>query len=278
VAQDGSDADSPFTKALVQTIQKPGLDIFRAFNEIGLIVARTTGGEQQPWLALSPITGDFYFSGSPAAPAAATAQAGNQQVKTSALKSHTGEVSSQASPPRSNITELERSAADESAWSQAVKVGTVASFNNYLTTYPTGAHSGQAQHRLADLGAPPTPQRSTILGAGPFDGKWITQVDCPKAGTAGAFSILVDADVMGGVFHGEKGDKGKAGWFSLDGKVRTDGVVELVARGIVNSRHLAAGNVPVGTEYGYRVSGRLKGSEGNGERVGGRFCKVTFSK
>jgi len=63
VAQDGADGDSPFSKALAETLRKPGLDIFRAFNEVGLIVARETSGEQQPWVSLSPIKGDFYFAG-----------------------------------------------------------------------------------------------------------------------------------------------------------------------------------------------------------------------
>src|SRR5262245_1142988 len=62
VAQDGSEGNSPFSKALAQTIRTPGLDIFRAFNEVGLIVSRATGGEQQPWVSLSPIKGDFYFA------------------------------------------------------------------------------------------------------------------------------------------------------------------------------------------------------------------------
>ena len=65
VARDGTDDNSPFTKALAQTIRTPGLDIFRAFNEVGLVVARETGGEQQPWVSLSPIKGDFYFAGLP---------------------------------------------------------------------------------------------------------------------------------------------------------------------------------------------------------------------
>ena len=65
VAQDGTDGDSPFSMALAQTIRKPGLDIFRAFNEVGLVVARATAGEQQPWVSLSPIKGDFYFAGQP---------------------------------------------------------------------------------------------------------------------------------------------------------------------------------------------------------------------
>ena len=68
VAQDGADGDSPFSKALADTMRKPGLDIFRAFNEVGLLVSRATNGEQQPWMSLSPIKGDFYFAGLPEPP------------------------------------------------------------------------------------------------------------------------------------------------------------------------------------------------------------------
>ena len=68
VAQDGRGADSPYTKALVQGMRQPGLDIFRLFNQVGLQVKRTTGGSQQPWVSTSPIDGDFYFSGPPRAP------------------------------------------------------------------------------------------------------------------------------------------------------------------------------------------------------------------
>jgi uncharacterized caspase-like protein len=67
VAQDGADGDSPYTKALAQTIRKPGLDVFRTFNEVGLAVASATGGTQQPWVSLSPIKGDFYFVDPPEA-------------------------------------------------------------------------------------------------------------------------------------------------------------------------------------------------------------------
>jgi hypothetical protein len=119
---------------------------------------------------------------------------------------------------------------------------------------------------------------SNAQSAGPFDGKWTAIVTCPPAEGAGNFTLLVDADVNGGVFSGEKGDKGKPGWYSLTGNVRSDGTIELVARGIVNSSRLAAGNVPVGTEYGYPITGRLEGSKGNGARQGGRPCNVTFSK
>jgi len=63
VAQDGADGNSPYTKALVQTIRKPGINIFRTFNEVGLAVTSATSGAQQPWVSASPIKGEFYFAG-----------------------------------------------------------------------------------------------------------------------------------------------------------------------------------------------------------------------
>lgn len=63
VALDGSDGNSPYTKALAHTLRQPGLDIFRTFNEVALEVASATGGAQQPWFSASPIRGNFYFGG-----------------------------------------------------------------------------------------------------------------------------------------------------------------------------------------------------------------------
>ena len=61
VAQDGSDGNSPYTKALASTIKQSGLDIFQTFNRVGLAVKRETSGSQQPWVSSSPIDGTFYF-------------------------------------------------------------------------------------------------------------------------------------------------------------------------------------------------------------------------
>ena len=61
VALDGSEGNSPYTKALAATMRSPGLDIFQTFNAVGLQVKRAPGGSQQPWVASSPIDGSFYF-------------------------------------------------------------------------------------------------------------------------------------------------------------------------------------------------------------------------
>jgi hypothetical protein len=74
VATDGEGANSPYTAALAGSMQQPGLDIFRLFNQVGLQVKRSTGGSQQPWVSSSPIDGEFYFAGfAPPLPAPAPA-------------------------------------------------------------------------------------------------------------------------------------------------------------------------------------------------------------
>src|SRR5450755_1864742 len=63
VALDGDNGHSPYTRALVETMQRPGLDVLQTFNQVGLIVKRATRSSQQPWVSTSPIDGSFYFSG-----------------------------------------------------------------------------------------------------------------------------------------------------------------------------------------------------------------------
>ena len=77
VAQDGAGDNSPYTKALAETIRRPGLDVFQTFNEVGLTVKRVTGGSQQPWVSSSPIAGNFYFAGTTAHPSVNEIQTGH---------------------------------------------------------------------------------------------------------------------------------------------------------------------------------------------------------
>ena len=58
-----SDANSPYSRALAETIRTPGLDIFQSFNQVGLVVKEAIGGSQQPWVSISPIEGEFFFAG-----------------------------------------------------------------------------------------------------------------------------------------------------------------------------------------------------------------------
>lgn len=80
VALDGADGNSPYTTALAAAMRKPGLDIFRTFNEVGLAVSAATAGAQKPFLTSSPIQGEFFFGPpNPAAQAAVAAIAAPSQ-------------------------------------------------------------------------------------------------------------------------------------------------------------------------------------------------------
>ena len=63
VAEDGGTAqNSPYTTAFLQTLNKSNLSILEFFNEVGGLVRNFTDGKQTPWLATSPIEGNFIFN------------------------------------------------------------------------------------------------------------------------------------------------------------------------------------------------------------------------
>src|ERR1019366_4724442 len=59
VASDGSGSNSPYTTALSRNMRRPGVDALNMFNRVGVEVKKATGGQQQPWVANSPIEGIF---------------------------------------------------------------------------------------------------------------------------------------------------------------------------------------------------------------------------
>jgi hypothetical protein len=63
VSLDGDGGHSPYTRALVAAMQRPGAGLFKTFNEVGLAVQKATAGQQLPWVSSSPISGNFYFAG-----------------------------------------------------------------------------------------------------------------------------------------------------------------------------------------------------------------------
>src|ERR1700683_622287 len=62
VAEDGPEgSNSPFAKALATAIDKPGLDIYRTFDQAGQEVRRATNNRQVPWESRTPMDYTFYF-------------------------------------------------------------------------------------------------------------------------------------------------------------------------------------------------------------------------
>jgi hypothetical protein len=84
--------------------------------------------------------------------------------------------------------------------------------------------------------------------------------------------------VKDGMFHAEKGAKGRPGWLTIDGPIKPDGRAKFYADGLVGAADAAVGHRPAGTEYGYHVDATFNGDEGSGKRVEGRRCDFTFSR
>ena len=129
VARDGSDGNSPYTKALAEAIGKPGQDIFQTFNAVGLAVKQATAGSQQPWVSSSPIAGTFYFAG----------QASGGQATA---------LSSDAPPLAAGS-----SASDEAghAWSVIQNTTSIAVIEDFIRQFGSTVYGSIARARLGEL-------------------------------------------------------------------------------------------------------------------------------
>ena len=76
--------NSPYAAALAKAMRQPGVGVLDVFNEVGVDVDTASGGKQQPWLAVSPLRGRFYFTPGEATEAPLVAAAAPVQVPTPA--------------------------------------------------------------------------------------------------------------------------------------------------------------------------------------------------
>jgi hypothetical protein len=111
-----------------------------------------------------------------------------------------------------------------------------------------------------------------------FDGVWDTVLSCANSNGALGYVFDFPATVKDGILHGEKGIKGQPGWLQLDGKIGDDGTASILATGRVGAAPFAVGQRPAGTEYGYNIRAKFSDDSGQGSRVEGRPCSVTFTR
>ncbi len=130
VARDGSDGNSPYTRALVEAIRKPGQDIFQTFNAVGLAVKQATAGSQQPWVSSSPIAGNFYFAGQ---------LAGGQAVA----------APLPAAPPSTAVSRASDEAAR--AWSVIQNTASIAVIEDFIRQFGSTVYGSMARARLEEL-------------------------------------------------------------------------------------------------------------------------------
>jgi hypothetical protein len=124
VALDGENTrNSPFTAALLDTIERPGLHVGDVMIAVRNQVLKQTNGKQVPW-EHSSLTGKFYF----------------------VPQSATGKTDEAATPKEINPLDLELA-----FWNSIKNSRNARLFEAYLARYPNGAFADLAKIALEDL-------------------------------------------------------------------------------------------------------------------------------
>jgi hypothetical protein len=160
---------------------------------------------------------------------------------------------------------------DEAAWSTASGAPTIAALHGYLKAFPAGVHAQEAQLQLANLiiGGPAT--------AKTFDGAWDTMWTCTNVGNFPGYSYRFTGQVKDGTYHGLRGVKGQPSSLDLNGKIQPDGTAAFFGELIVGSSVVALG-APRGTPSDFHALAQFEQRSGNGRRIEGRPCTLSFMK
>jgi hypothetical protein len=144
-ALDGQEGtNSPFTRALMANIAKPGIEIQQAMTQVRAQVNEETNKGQLPW-GHTNLIGSVYLNGA-AAPAAAPSSSGPAPV---------------ASASGGSDVELE-------FWRSIKESNKPEELNAYLTNYPNGQFKSLALSRIASLqDSPSTATRNLTTGVDP---------------------------------------------------------------------------------------------------------------
>jgi hypothetical protein len=135
VALDGEGSNSPFTKALLDNLAAPGMEIRLALTKVRAQVADTTQKKQTPWENTN-LTGFFFMNPT------ATSNATTVSHESTAAPAAAAEISGVSAAATDVEVEFWRSVKDSNKPEE---------LNAYLTRYPNGSFGPLARARLAKL-------------------------------------------------------------------------------------------------------------------------------
>ena len=121
--------------------------------------------------------------------------------------------------------------------------------------------------------------QTAIATPSSFDGHWDVLLTCAIAsdGAAG-YTYQFPATITNGVFHGEHGTPGAAGWLIIDGTIDADGSSTLAAHGLTGAPRYSVGRVESLTAYSYHVAAHFGAKSGSGKRIEVRRCNFEVSR
>jgi hypothetical protein len=115
-------------------------------------------------------------------------------------------------------------------------------------------------------------------GAGPFDGAWSVEVDCPDVGDVRGYNWRFSAQVSSGVLTGHYQSSTNSAMGNLSGRIRPDGEALLTMIGRTGPQEVALYHERPGALFRYTANARFNANSGSGARNGPRACTLTFAK
>jgi len=167
-ADDGDGDHSPFTRALLDNLAKPGLDVRLMLGKVRDEVKRATGGRQEPFIngslggdKVALVPGGDEIARRPADKSSSRPAAAHGPDAELAYQKATGEGTMAAyedflarfpdSPHASQVRKLAARLNDDKAWSKIRARNTIAAYESYLIAFPKGSYAAQARRKLAAL-------------------------------------------------------------------------------------------------------------------------------
>jgi hypothetical protein len=120
------------------------------------------------------------------------------------------------------------------------------------------------------------PVERALAGAGPFDGIWTVEVDCPSVGEVEGYSWRFPAEVSSGFMSGLYRSETSSAMGHITGRIHPDGgaLLTMFGRtGPVNVAHQRSGS-----PFKYTVEAHFDGQSGSGKRTERRPCALTFNR
>jgi uncharacterized caspase-like protein len=137
VALDGRGRNSPFTRALLDNIRRPGIEISTLMTDVRVQVREDTNGEQIPWIN-SALLGRFYFNPSTAEAETAAATGTSEQ---------SGKETQEVASLETN-QEVENARIAALAWESVQNSDNLAELEAFMAEYGDGFYGKLAQIRI----------------------------------------------------------------------------------------------------------------------------------
>jgi hypothetical protein len=121
-------------------------------------------------------------------------------------------------------------------------------------------------------------ERGLAAGAGPFDGMWTVEVDCPSVGDVEGYNWRFPAEVSSGFMSGLYRSATNSAMGHITGRIRPDGGALLSMFGRTGPEQRAVGHERAGTPFRYTVDAHFDARGGSGKRNEQRACALTFNR